>query len=264
MAAMRQRTQLGNSKASAVVIDTAFATQQRSFVTDIVANLRLFRNVPRPLLADLAALVEPQRVSRGTLILRRGAIVDGVHAIAHGTVKLALRGNGDERVLRLAGGGDTFCDATCLLRRPSSVDAVALTDALLIVIPPAAIERLIVRDANFAHTIVEHLAQRVLAFVGEIEANVLRSGMQRVAAYLDELAAPADGEWIVQLPTTKKLVASRLGMKKETLSRLLRDLSARNAIVLRGRDVIVPDRERLRAIAGAPAWTDRCDESVRQ
>jgi CRP/FNR family transcriptional activator FtrB len=91
---------------------------------------------------------------------------------------------------------------------------------------PQAIERLIVRDANFAHTIVEHLAHRVLAFVGEIEANVLRSGMQRVAAYLDELAAPADGEWIVQLPTTKTLVASRLGMKKETLSRLLRDLSA--------------------------------------
>ena len=58
---------------------------------------------------------------------------------------------------------------------------------------------------------------------------------------------------MARLPATKTAVAARLGVKKETLSRLLHALAARSVIEVRGRDVAILDRAGLAALAGSQA-----------
>jgi CRP-like cAMP-binding protein len=53
----------------------------------------------------------------------------------------------------------------------------------------------------------------------------------------------------VHLPTTKTVVAARLGVKKETLSRLLRVLAQRGLISVAQRNISILDRARLSALA---------------
>jgi CRP-like cAMP-binding protein len=49
----------------------------------------------------------------------------------------------------------------------------------------------------------------------------------------------------VRLPVSKTVVAGILGVKKETLSRLLRDLSERRLIAVSRRDITILDRAQL-------------------
>jgi Mn-dependent DtxR family transcriptional regulator len=54
----------------------------------------------------------------------------------------------------------------------------------------------------------------------------------------------------VRLPVSKTLVAARLGVKKETLSRLLHQLAADGVIAVERRDVRILDAARLSSVAG--------------
>ena len=218
----------------------------------VVGNLPIFRELPRQLITELAAQARIQHVPRGSSICRRGECLPGLFAVGYGMVKLALHGeDGTERVVRLVGARETFGNATSLLGRPCSFDASALEDCLLAVIPSAAVLDLVGRDADFARGVVLHLADRTLGFLAEVEADALPRAIQRVASYLEASVEPANGSgaWRVRLPVSKTVVAARLGIKKETLSRLLRELVERGLIAVAGRDIVVNDRSGLAAVA---------------
>ena len=86
-------------------------------------------------------------------------------------------------------------------------------------------------------------------------SSLQQSGIQRLACYLDSLAEPngLPGSWIARLPATKTTVAARLGVKKETLSRMLRELANQGLIAVAGLEVSIIDRARLAQITGASA-----------
>ena len=114
--------------------------------------------------------------------------------------------------------------------------------------------RLMEQDAGFARAVARALAERILDLLGELEASLQHSSLQRLACYLDSLAVPngQPGSWIVRLPATKTTVAARLGIKKETLSRMLRELATRNLIAVAGPEVAILDRSGLALLAAAP------------
>ena len=173
-------------------------------------------------------------------------------AVAEGLVSVALRrGDDSERVLRFVGPGESFGEAAALLGRASALDAVALTDSLLASIAAQPLQALMARDRQLALRVAALLAQRMLDLLDEIEANELRPAGERLAAYLLALAQPAggNGAMTARLPATKTLVASRLGMKKETLSRLLHDLAGRRLFEVSRQEIAILDASALRAVA---------------
>lgn len=221
-------------------------------VEGLIANLPLFRDVERSSVATVASQASIQYCRRGALIFRQGERLPGVIAFAYGVVKLALpRRKGEEKVLRFVGANESFGEASVILDRPCPVDVVALADAMLAVIPARPLQQLLTRDMAFANNLARALAAGLLRLVAEIDANSGRSSAQRLAAYLNSLAEPEDGSesCAVVLPVTKTAVAARLGITKETMSRLLRDLREHGLIeVTRGR-ITIRDRQRLAGIA---------------
>ena len=65
--------------------------------------------------------------------------------------------------------------------------------------------------------------------------------MQRTGSGEDECA---DVE--IELPTSKQVIASRLNLTPETLSRIFHDLAAAKLITVHGKHVTVHDVRRLR------------------
>ncbi|MDX1375995.1 MAG: Crp/Fnr family transcriptional regulator [Burkholderiales bacterium] len=217
----------------------------------VIANLPMFRQAPRPGLAELARSARSQHVHRGAAVCRRGDPMTGFYAVAYGMVKLALRTDaGEEKVLRLVGPGETFGEAVMFLEKPCPVDAIALADSLLVMLPAEPVFALLERDPRFARSIIASLSQRMHALVADVEASSLRGGLQRVAAYLDAHAeAGEDGVARVRLPTTKTVIASRLGITKETFSRLLRELAQMGLIAVARREIALLGRDGLAQIA---------------
>jgi CRP-like cAMP-binding protein len=223
---------------------TTEAVHDRRLIEGVVANLPLFYGLPAAEVRSLSAQSWAMPTARGATVLHAGARAPGVFALAYGSVKLVLRnGGGEERVLRVVAARQTFGEAIALVGRPSPYFAVALSDAKVVVIPSAPLFGLLGRDTGFAKALVRNLAEAELQLCAEIGSATLQRGAQRLAGYLDALA---NGGSEVQLPFSKTLLAARLGMKKETLSRLLRQFTEDGVIVVTRRRVAILDRERLK------------------
>jgi CRP-like cAMP-binding protein len=213
----------------------------------IIGNLPLFKQVAREHIALLAKHATVYRLKRGGIVCRRGEPLECFFGVAHGQVKLVLRAdNGEERVLRIVAAGDTFGEALVLRPRPNPFDAIALSDALVIALPGRSVNAVLERDPHFARGMFARLAERMHELVAQIESSTLLNARQRIASYLTGLAGSASR---VRLPVTKTLVASQLGVTKETLSRLLREFSDHGLIHVHNRDIIVRDRAQLAAVA---------------
>jgi len=231
-------------------VAASITADDATLIESVTARLALFRGVA-PKNANVAMRgARIVRARRGERLTRRGEPLPGIFAVADGMVKVALRrADGVERVLRFVGPGETFGEAAVLLARPSAVDAVALADCLVVVLPAGPIRTLAARDIRFAAVLTRLIAERMLALLAELESSELRPAAERLAGYLLSLARPAGSQPTVRLPATKTLVASRLGMKKETLSRLLRDFASRRVILVSRRDIAILDPATLAEIA---------------
>jgi CRP-like cAMP-binding protein len=224
-------------------------------VQGLVPRLRIFSSVAPATLAPLVKQCWVLPAPRGTSITQRGASLPGVFGVAYGSVKLSLRSqDGEERVLQLVSAGQTFGEAKSLLGRAGRCEAMALVDSKLVVIPAAAIFSLMDRDPRFARAMTLLLAERALELLTEVESAMQRSA-QRLASYLGSLTETADGNGngscTVRLPVSKTLVAARLGVKKETLSRLLRQFATEGLIEVSRRDIAILDRAGLSRLSSS-------------
>ena len=226
-------------------------------IEGVVSNLKLFKEASPRQIGDMGKHCWIVALRRGDTVAKRGAPIPGMFAIAYGSIKLVLRGqDNEERVLRIVGPGETFGEATALLGRSARYEAMALAESKLVVIPSAAIFALIDRDPRLARAMVSSLAERELEFLEEVETASLRRGAARLASYLDSLVqgngngnGNGNGAHTVRLPVSKTLVAARLGITKETLSRLLRALADRRLIEVSQREISILDREALAEMA---------------
>ncbi|HET7198520.1 MAG TPA: Crp/Fnr family transcriptional regulator [Burkholderiales bacterium] len=228
------------------------APNGRVLIEDLLSQLPMFSAASRQDVRSVAAQSSVLAGERNSVLARRGDIVRGIFAVARGSVKLSLgRGAHDERILRIVGAGQAFAQASALLGQPLPYDAVAVEQSRVLMIPAAALLAVIEHDAAFARSLVLRIAESELALYAEMEATTLQSSAERLAAYLDQLAGrAAAGACTVHLPYSKTLIAARLGMKKETLSRLLRRFVAEGLIEVGKRDIGIRDRGRLAAAAG--------------
>ena len=227
---------------------TAAASLDRRLIEGLVPRLRIFRGVAPVSLAPLTRQCWVLSSPRGSALLQRGARLPGIFALAYGSVKVSLRTqDGEERVLQLVCAGQTFGEAEALPGRASRTDAVALAESKLVIIPSAAIAALMDRDGRFARDFAVMLAERTLELQAEIESGMRRSA-HRLASYLHSL--DGNGSDTVSLPVSKTLVAARLGVKKETLSRLLRQFAAEGMIQVSRREVRILDRDALASACG--------------
>jgi CRP-like cAMP-binding protein len=224
-------------------------------IQGLVPRLRLFRDVPPANLSPLMKHCWVLAMARGAKVVERGTRLPGVLGLAYGLVKLSLRGpEGEERLLQLVAAGQTFGEAKALLGHAARSEAIALADSKLVVIPAAPLFALMDRDPRFARTMALALARQSIDLLGEVESAMRRSA-QRLAFYLGSLpeAPGSNGARVVRLPVSKTLVAARLGVKKETLSRLLRQFTADGLIEVSRRDIAILDPaalERLTQAAG--------------
>jgi CRP-like cAMP-binding protein len=94
-----------------------------------------------------------------------------------------------------------------------------------------------------------HLSQRLHMRIREIEYLTLESATHRLVRMIEGKLPPGtDGPAEILFQESRQEIASRLSMKPETLSRILRHLSDAGAIIVQGRTLQVPSRARLFAI----------------
>jgi len=158
-------------------------------------------------------------------------------------------------VIDVRGARQSFGEAVMFLEKPHVVTAQALADTLLLLLPSEVIFDRIEQDPGFARAIIGGLSRKLHELVADVEWLSTRSGTERVigfllrdcGAQLDQVATKGMPTVVdIDLPVAKGVIASRLNLTQEHLSRILHDLSAAGLISVHGRRIQVLDLERLR------------------
>ena len=191
----------------------------------------LLANVPAQALDRILAQARMRELERGATIFLQGETATGVYIVAEGWVKLyRIAPNGAEAVVGVFTRGDSFGEAVAFKSDPYPVSAECATDCRLIRIDTDVILRLIQNEPELAVALLSSTFAHLHRLVGQIEQLKAQTGAQRVAEFLLELAPCGEGQCEVTLPYDKVLIAGRLGMKPESLSRAfakLRDQGVR-------------------------------------
>jgi len=214
---------------------------------EVFARLPLFAALQPQQRERLAQHTREQRISRGETLFRRGDTANGFYVVIFGQIKLVIDSpQGDEKVVEIIHQRQSFGEAVMFLNRPYPVSAVSLNDTLLLHVPKSALDASLAEDPTFARAMLAGLSARLHALVKDVEAYSIRSTTQRVIGYLlQQCPDDAEGEVTVELPTSKLLVASRLSITPETLSRIFGKLQQEHLILVQGRSVVIPDVKAL-------------------
>lgn len=219
---------------------------------DFLARFALFQDLDHEAIARLAGSVTETEYPRGAVVFSRGDPCPGFHIVVYGQIKLALQtDSGEEKVVELVAARGSFGEAAMFLGKPHLLTAETLEASKLVHIPKHAVMTQIHRNPMFAQRFISELSARLYRQFRDLENCVLRSGTERVVSFLlDALNGHAAGESAqIVLPARKGIIASRLNLTQEYFSRILHELIAEGLIEVEGRNVNIPDRERLRARA---------------
>ncbi|OYX44474.1 MAG: cyclic nucleotide-binding protein [Rhodobacterales bacterium 32-67-9] len=192
---------------------------------DIARKSPILAGTTEQVAARVLASARLRRFERGTTIFLQGERATAIYIVAEGWVKLyRIAPNGAEAVMGVFTRGRSIGEAVAFRDDVYPVAAEAATDCELIRIEADAFLRLIREDPGVAISILSATFAHLHGLVEQIEQLKARTGAQRLAEFLLELAPCSSGTCEVTLPYEKVLIAGRLGMKPESLSRAIAKL----------------------------------------
>lgn len=218
----------------------------------------LLANVPRALIDTILSRTETRSFDRGATIFLQGEPADSVYIVLEGWVKLfRISQNGAEAVVGVFTKGQSFGEAAAFQSDVYPVAAEAVTDCRTMPVRAGMILELMKSHPELCTAMLASTFRHLHALVAQVEQLKAHTGAQRLAEFLLDLCPVADGACTVTLPYDKVLIAGRLGMKPESLSRSFARLKELG-VTVRQNHAAIADIARLHAYVEedpAMAWS---------
>lgn len=200
---------------------TAISPQDR----ETIRRAPLFAAVTDAVLDDLLKEARVASYPRGQILFLRGDPAERFYLLLDGWVKIFLdTPSGEQTVIEIMRGGETIAEAAIFLEMAYPASAEVADDARLVEIPAQPFLARLRQDGELALTMLAALSKRLHYLIQHIEKVQAFSTPQRLGGFLLGLTDKTAGEAVLRLPYDKSLVAARLGMKPESLSRALAKL----------------------------------------
>jgi CRP/FNR family transcriptional activator FtrB len=218
-------------------------------------GLRLLAAIGEETFADLVAAGYLQFFPPGVTLIHERDPADFLHIVVEGTVELYAGHDGRETTMDLCRPVSAFILAAVLSDQMYLQSARTLTKARILMIPSARVRGWIARDPAFMANIVGELARGYRQMVKALKNQKLRTGAERLANWLIRAEADQGTSGRVAIDVEKRVLASRLGMTPENLSRALNTL-ATHGVRANGARIHIADPAALRAFAKPDALID--------
>lgn len=222
---------------------------------DAVSNLPLLRGCDPTTIEAVGAAARLHTFPPHAEIVSEGQPADFLHVIVSGLVQLVARDHARETTMAVLEPPSTFIMAAVFLDRTYLQTARALESSRILLLPADPIRSFVARDIALANNVARDLAAAYRTVAQELKNQKLRPGLQRLANWLIRRDAETGGTGRIVLPYEKKVLAARLGMAPEILSRSFVTL-AKYDVLVEGREVHIKDAKSLLRLARPSALID--------
>ena len=219
-----------------------------------IRHLPFFADISPDQLPELMESALLQSFPAGTQLFLQGDIPDFFHILVEGKIELfVVSADGRESTIEILSPVDSFILAAVLLDTPYLMGARVLESARILMLPAKRLRSEISQRPKLALAMLASMAGQFRAMVKQIKDLKLRSGTQRLAAYLLRLHRVSGDR--LSLPVSKRILAGRLNMSPENLSRALATLRE-HGVAVQGNVILLTDIPKLEAYGLPDALID--------
>ena len=188
------------------------------------------------------------RLQEGESLFCQGDDVNYFYLVLSGRIKLfRVSPDGHEKVVDIVQQGDTFAEALMFTDHPDyPVNSTALSDCEVLAINSRDFKAMLKDSVDTCFLLMGDMSRRLRSLIHEIDTLSLDTGTCRIVAYLLQ-HTPQDSDDF-ELEIAKSVIASRLSVKPETFSRILKNLHDQGVLTVVGRKVTILDRKALASI----------------
>ena len=217
----------------------------------LVRRTPVFESLAPAALAPLLEGAIAKPFPRHAVLFLQGEPATRFFIVLEGWVRLYRQTpDGHEVTIAVFGRGESFAEAVVLQTMPFPVSAQTVADSRLLVIPAEGFLRHLRGSTELCFKVMAAMARRLQTLVLQLENVASRPTVQRLAQFLLRLCDRPAGPCRVELPLDKNLIAARLGMQPETLSRGLAKLR-RAGVEADGPHLHISDVTRLRRLVAS-------------
>jgi len=229
-------------------MDTAAASSRELDLRSIY----LFSALDDAELDQIRAGTRTLRLREGERLFDLGQPARQFFYVQDGQIKLFRNSaDGGEKVIDIVQRGQTFAEAVMFMERSAGypVNAQAIVDTRLLAFDMSTMLDILRGSTQACFRVMGGMTRRLRQLVDQIDELTLHNATCRLIMYLlDQVPAGVVESPEIQLTTPKNVIASRLSIQPETLSRILSRLGRDGLVEVRGQSLVVKDMDRLREI----------------
>ncbi len=221
--------------------------------------LPLFRALPASSRAELVQNSVLHAVAAGTVLFEQGELPTFQHVVLAGSAHLVGRSmTGREVLIEVVEPPDLVIPAAVVTGSPYLMRARVPEPSRLLLIHAGTFRSTVLREPLLAQEVIGSLAGQFRRLVRQIKNLKLRTATERVGCYLLVLSRRQGTPQRAILPYEKNLIASELGITRESFSRALSALQA-EGVVVQGEIITILNAKRLAAACGLDPLIDGPD-----
>lgn len=222
-------------------------------------ELPLFRGLPGSRRTDLIRNAMVHSVPPGTVLFEQGEVPNFQLIVLAGSAQLFGKSTeGREVLIEAVRAPDLIIPAAVLTGAPYLMQARVPEPSRFLLIHAAAFRAAVESEPLLAHAAIGSLAAQFRRMVRQIKNLKLRNSTERVGCYLLALSKRQGTPDRAVLPYEKTLVASELGITRESFSRALSSLG-KSGIRVDGQTIEIHDAGRLAAVCAPDPLIDETD-----
>ncbi|WP_425446143.1 Crp/Fnr family transcriptional regulator [Dethiothermospora halolimnae] len=216
-----------------------------------IREIPIFSGISDKELDKIKKVAKERLYKKGNILFSEGDRGNSIFIVKHGKVKVYKTSNdGREIILDIKDDGDVIAEVVLFsdIAYPATVEAIE--DTKVYVLKNKDIEEIIRNNAEIALEMIKVLNKRLKEAQKKLKNMALDDTYARMIKILLQLCEKyglqESGKYKLDLKLTREELANLIGTSRETASRMLNRLDNENLIKIRGRDIIILSKSKLK------------------
>jgi CRP-like cAMP-binding protein len=220
-------------------------------VSGSLRSCQIFAGLSPGDLAAIAEITVVKALEKGDYLFREGDLAQGFYIVQKGAINIhRVTTAGKEQVIHIFRTGESFAEATLATDAGYPADARAVETSQVLLVQKAGFLSVLRRQPELALRMLASMSSHLRVLIGQLEDLTLRDVETRLANWLLKRCPNPDSATpvVLELKTTKRVLAAELGTVSETFSRTLAKFREQQMLVVQGKTVTVRSPARLREL----------------
>ena len=216
----------------------------------LLRQVSLFADLPERSFDKVIEQSKVIKLPAAKCLFEQGQAVTDFFFVSAGQLKLTrLSAEGDEKVIEIINEGDSFAEAAVFGDFPGyPVNCFAIRDSVIFRINADVYKSELRSSMDSCFAMMMTLSMRTHRLLSEIDRLTLHNATHRLGIYLLKGVDVKEGSVDIDLNAPKHVIASRLSVKPETLSRTFKSLVKSNHITIKEKHILIHDIAEFRKL----------------